>query len=119
MTENEKQLCLIIKVYEKEMGAFTLRCATEKAFRMLQIRSAIICEDKEYKDFLLGLIKPAKEEIEEYNTYFSLKEDEPEEIPDPADFDECLHCKHYNEEDDICMCEIYDCKFEPKDGEDE
>ena len=73
MGERERQLLLIVRVYEKFMkDAGLFEKASNKAFRALQIRDIVNCKDENFKAFIAGIAQIKPEEYVEYYELFEL-----------------------------------------------
>lgn len=144
MTEQEKRLCLVCKVYEKYLReANILNKVSDKALRALQIRDVVNCNDENFKSFLARISSIAPEEYLEYYEYFELETDKEERFNDSGPvtdepvvnydpdeylkketpfisgedeefFEDCATCVYYNDSDDTCETLAKHCTYKKK-----
>lgn len=91
MTKQERDLCIICRVYEKKLKEVLdqkdFNAIQMESFRMIQINDVLNehMEDSEFRDFLWTMIDPKQEELERFRNFLFTwdYENHPHDYEDP------------------------------------
>jgi hypothetical protein len=136
MSENERQLCLICKIYEYALkNLLSYEEANKRATRLLQIRQVVNCKNEEFKSFLAKMAKIEPNEYLEYYNVFELDVDRADRLKDVAtngaepyfyeedeedeedEEEKCATCFYFNSDDDCCDFIGKHCFYSKKEEE--